>query len=140
MQKKAAQNKDFRTVSTINSVTRCGCEMQKTRLLSDLLVSGPKLTLLAARLEARAGVLERVRAALPARLAAHVASAGLEAGRLTLGVTEAVWASRLRYETERLRGSVGAALCTAITTVRIRVLPAGAAADLSRAPPPARTK
>ena len=77
-----------------------------------------------ARSAARSGVLAEVRAALPQRLAEQVASAGLEQGRLTLGVTVAVWAARLRYEAEGLRKAVGGSLKTAILTVRIRVLPA----------------
>ena len=98
--------------------------MQKTRVLKDLLANGsPKLTSLKARIQARAGILEQVRSALPARLALHVASAGIDQGRLTVGVSGAVWASRLRYETENLRCIIGTALNTAVHSVRIRVLP-----------------
>src|SRR5208282_5065283 len=72
--------------------------MQNPRLVSELLqLHGKKLRELGARLKKRAGVLDLVRGALPAKLAPHVCSAGLENGRLTLGVTGAVWASRLRY-------------------------------------------
>jgi hypothetical protein len=69
--------------------------------------------------------VEQVRAALPARLAEAVASAGLEHGRLTIGVVGAVWASRLRYSSDALRKRVGASLEVEILTVRIRVLPPG---------------
>jgi hypothetical protein len=69
--------------------------------------------------------VEQVRAALPARLAEAVASAGIEQGRLTIGVVGAVWASRLRYSSDALRKRVGASMGVDILTVRIRVLPPG---------------
>ena len=48
--------------------------------------------MLKARVQKRTLVVEYVRAALPARLALAVASAGIEQGRLTIGVVGAVWA------------------------------------------------
>ena len=69
-------------------------------------------------------VVEQVRAALPARLAQAVASAGIEQGRLTIGVVGAVWASRLRYLTESVRKRVGAS-GVAVVSVRVRVVPPG---------------
>jgi hypothetical protein len=97
--------------------------MQNPRVVSELLqLHGKKLRELGASLKRRAAVLEAVRSSLPPRLATHVASAGLENGRLTVGVTGAVWASRLRYLTGDLRASVGAALRTEIVSVRIRVV------------------
>jgi hypothetical protein len=97
--------------------------MQNPRVVSELLqLHGKKLRELGASLKRRAAVLEAVRASLPAKLAPRVASAGLENGRLTLGVTGAVWASRLRYMTAALRSGVGAELGTEIVSVRIRVL------------------
>ena len=71
-------------------------------------------------------MLEQVRAALPARLAQAVASAGIEQGRLTIGVGGAVWASRLRYFTDIVRKRVSDSLGTEIRSVRIRVLPPSA--------------
>jgi hypothetical protein len=68
-------------------------------------------------------VVEQVRSALPARLAEAVVSAGLEQGRLTIGVVGAVWASRLRYLTEALRKHVGDSTGTAVLTVKVRVVP-----------------
>ena len=68
-------------------------------------------------------VVEQVRAALPDRLAQNVASAGIEQGRLTIGVVGAAWASRLRYLTETLRKRVGSEMGVTILTVRIRVVP-----------------
>jgi hypothetical protein len=98
--------------------------MQYPRIVSELLQQhGKKLRQLSDALNERAVVLDVVRASLPAKLAPHIASAGIENGRLTLGVSGAVWASRLRYLTGAVRATVGAALDTEIVSVRIRVLP-----------------
>jgi hypothetical protein len=100
--------------------------MQNPRSLSDLLSrAGNKLNALKTRSRERTRVVEQVRAALPARLAEAVASAGIEQGRLTIGVVGAVWASRLRYSSDLLRKRVGASMGVDILTVRIRVLPPG---------------
>jgi len=89
------QNKDFRTVFPFISMPYCRAAMQNPRRVSDLLSrTGNKLTALKTRSQERSRVLEQVRAALPARLAEAVASAGIEQGRLTIGVVGAVWASR----------------------------------------------
>jgi hypothetical protein len=71
--------------------------------------------------------LGQVRAALPAHLRPHILSAGLEQGRLTIGVTSAAWAARLRYSTAALRKALAEATGTHIVSVRIRVVPPGAA-------------
>lgn len=84
---------------------------------------GNKLTALKTRSHERSLVVEQVRAALPARLAQAVASAGIEQGRLTIGVSGAVWASRLRYFTDTVRKRVSESLKIEILSVRIRVLP-----------------
>jgi hypothetical protein len=98
--------------------------MQNPRRVSDLLSrTGNKLTALKVRSKERSLVVEQVRAALPARLAQAVASAGIEQGRLTIGVVGAVWASRLRYLTESVRTRVAAAAGVAIVNVRVRVVP-----------------
>ena len=97
--------------------------MQNTRSVSDLLSRpGNKLTALKTRSTQRALVVEQVRAALPQRLAQAVASAGIDHGRLTIGVVGAVWASRIRYFTDPIRKSVAAALALEISAVRIRVV------------------
>ena len=99
--------------------------MQNPRSVSDLMSrSGNKLTALKIRSQERLLVVEQVRAALPARLAQAVASAGIEQGRLTIGVVGAVWASRLRYLTESVRKRV-AASGVAVVSVRVRVVPPG---------------
>jgi hypothetical protein len=71
----------------------------------------------------RSRALEQVRAALPARLAQAVVSAGIEQGRLTIGVSGAVWASRLRYLTESVRKRVAGSLGIPILSVKVRVVP-----------------
>jgi hypothetical protein len=68
-------------------------------------------------------VVEQVRAALPPRLALAVVSAGIDQGRLTIGVVGAVWASRLRYFTETVRQRVSGAAGAAIVSVKVRVVP-----------------
>jgi hypothetical protein len=98
--------------------------MQNSKSLSELLARGGKrLSLLKDRAAERLQIVEQVRAALPARLAQSVASAGLDGSRLTVGVVGAVWASRLRYSTEALRTRVAKSSGKEILTVRIRVVP-----------------
>ena len=100
--------------------------MQNPRSLSDLLSrTGNKLTALKSRSRERSLVVEQVRAALPPRLAEAVASAGLEQGRLTIGVVGAHWASRLRYLTESVRKRVAESMGVAVVSVRVRVVPPG---------------
>ena len=98
--------------------------MQNSKSLSELLARGGKrLSLLTTKAAQRAEIVEQVRAALPARLAESVVSAGLEAGRLTIGVAGAVWASRLRYSTDAIRKRVAKSIGQDILSVRIRVVP-----------------
>jgi hypothetical protein len=97
--------------------------MRKPKPLSELLSEpGKALRDLSQRLQARAAVLDLVRAAVPAKLAPHIVSAGIDQGRLTIGVTSAVWASRLRYGTAALRHQVQQESSVPILRVRIRVL------------------
>ena len=100
--------------------------MQNPRVVSELQLHGKKLSELTQRLSERAAVLAVVRRNLPPKLAPRVHSAGLENGRLTLGVNGAAWASRLRYVTTDLRRAVGTSLGVDIVSVRIRVLPPAA--------------
>jgi hypothetical protein len=103
--------------------------MQNPRSLSDLLSrTGNKLTALKTRSQHRAQVVEQVRAGLPARVAQAVVSAGIDQGRLTIGVVGAVWASRLRYLTESVRKRVAGASGIAIVSVKVRVVPPPVAA------------
>jgi len=98
--------------------------MENSKSLSELLARGGKrLSSLVERSAERAEVVTQVRAALPARLAESVVSAGLEGDRLTIGVVGAVWASRLRYSTELLRKRVAKSSGREILTVKIRVVP-----------------
>jgi hypothetical protein len=120
------QNKEFRTVFPCSSPSYSSVAMQNPRSVSDLLSrTGNKLTALKIRSQERSLVVDQVRAALPARLALAVASAGIEQGRLTIGVVGGVWASRLRYLTESVRKRVAASMGVAVVTVRVRVVPPG---------------
>src|SRR3979490_1013846 len=95
--RKLTQNKDFRTLFRCSSLSYSAVAMQNPRSVSDLLSrTGNKLTALKMRSQERALVVEQVRAALPAKLALAVVSAGVDQGRLTIGVLGGVWASRLR--------------------------------------------
>ena len=67
-------------------------------------------------------MVEEVRAALPARLALAVVSAGLEQGRLTIGVVGAAWASRIRYFTDAVRKKVSGSMGVELLGIRIRVV------------------
>jgi predicted nucleic acid-binding Zn ribbon protein len=97
--------------------------MEKNFNINNLLDrGGERLSSLKAQSRARAQALARVMAALPPRIAAHVTTAGIEHGRLTIGVSGSAWASRLRYMTEMLRRNVGEAMGTEIRTVRIKVV------------------
>jgi hypothetical protein len=98
--------------------------MQNSKSVSELLARGGKrLSTLKVRSTERAQVLECLRAALPAKLAQAIASAGIEQGRLTIGVVGAQWASRLRYSTDLIRKQVTAGCGAEILSVRIRVVP-----------------
>jgi Dna[CI] antecedent, DciA len=98
--------------------------MQNPRSLSDLLSrTGNKLNALKTRSEDRARIATLVREALPPRLALTVTGAELSGGRLTVGVTGAAWASRIRYCGDELRLKVGAATATPIESIRVKVVP-----------------
>ncbi len=98
--------------------------MQNPKSLSDLLAGpGKRLTALKARSLERSQVVEQVRAALPERLAGAIASAGIDQGRLTIGVVGGVWASRVRYLTESIRRQVASALGVTLLSVKIKVVP-----------------
>jgi hypothetical protein len=52
-----------------------------------------------------------------------VLSAGIDQGQLTIGVSGAQWAARLRYVTETLRMRVSGTMGVDIRSVRIKVVP-----------------
>jgi len=98
--------------------------MQKPKSVSELLSRpGKRLNALKRRSETRSLVLDQVRVALPLRLAQAVVSAGVEQGRLTIGVVGAVWATRLRYFTGALQRRISSSLGVDVLSVRIRVVP-----------------
>ncbi len=124
--RKLTQNKEFRAVFLCQSMAHNPVVMQNPKSLRDLL-SGPgkRLTALKTRSLQRSLVVDQVRAALPPLLAGAVTSAGIDQGRLTIGVSGAVWASRLRYSTEAVRQGVSGSTGVPILSVRIRVVPPG---------------
>ncbi|MEA3149489.1 MAG: hypothetical protein QOD56_428 [Gammaproteobacteria bacterium] len=98
--------------------------MQKPKSINELFKAGGKrLTDLKAKSLHRSSVLEHVCAALPAKLAENVITAGIDQGRLTIGVAGAQWATRLRYAADSLRSQVGGSLAMDIQSVRVRVVP-----------------
>jgi hypothetical protein len=98
--------------------------VRKYNNISELLTSGSKrLTTLTSQSRERSVVLAHVCSGLPPKLAENVASAGVEEGRLTIGVIGAAWASRLRYVTETLRKRVSESMGVEIQSVRIKVVP-----------------
>jgi hypothetical protein len=99
--------------------------MQKSKAVSELFTgANKKLTALRAKSDERSRIRERVCAVLPAKLAQAVVSASIEQGRLSIGVTGAVWATRLRYMADSLRSRVGDATGIAVFSVRVRVVTA----------------
>jgi hypothetical protein len=100
--------------------------VQNSKHIKELLAGGGKRLADIARLSReRSVVLDEVRSALPKELAQAVFSAGILEGKLTLGVTSAAFASRLRYVTQELRQRLGEARGIDIRAVRIRVVPPG---------------
>jgi hypothetical protein len=97
--------------------------MTKTKTINELLRGTKKLSQLTQRANQRAKVLVEVRSALPERLAESVVSAGLEEGRLSVGVAGAVWASRVRYHLPAVRARLQTALGLDVISVRMRVVP-----------------
>jgi len=98
--------------------------MEKTKNINELLKAGVRLVRLEQRVRERAVVLDEVRASLPERLAEAVVSAGIEDGRLTIGVAGSVWASRIRYCSEITRLALSRKLGMQLLAVRVRVVPA----------------
>jgi hypothetical protein len=136
MQNKANQNKEFRTLCPSIFLRRVTSLMQKPKSIRELMgVPGQRLTALKAQNDARKSVMEQVCAALPPNLAKVVVSAGIEKGRLTIGVAEASWAARLRYVTDALRQSVAPTLGVEIYAVRVRVVPPRSAVPAPAADP-----
>jgi hypothetical protein len=95
--------------------------MKNSLNINELLGSG-RLKGLETRRRERRDVLAHVRAALPAELEGTVLTAGIEAGRLTVGVSGGAWASRLRYRSQALRERVAETLGREIHCVRIKVV------------------
>jgi hypothetical protein len=95
--------------------------MKKAIDINNLLGAG-RLKSLQIRRRERGDVLAHVRAALPPELERNVISAGIEEGRLTVGVSAGAWASRLRYRSQALGEHVAQTLGREIHSVRIKVV------------------
>ena len=95
--------------------------MKKSININELLAAG-RLKGLQARRRERSDVLAHVRAALPPEFEGTVITAGIEEGRLILGVSGGAWASRLRYRSQALRETVAGTLGREIHGVRIKVV------------------
>jgi hypothetical protein len=97
--------------------------MKKYININELLeASSGRLKSLQARRRERSQVLSQVRAALPAELKGAVVTAGIEEGRLIVGVTGGVWATRLRYRAKALREHIAGTLGQEVHSVRIKVV------------------
>jgi len=98
--------------------------VHKPKSINELLkVGGRRLSDLKAKSQQRSLALEHVCAALPPKLAENVVSAGVQDGRLTVGVASAAWAARLRYVTDVLKTRVNDSMGIEIHSIRIKVVP-----------------
>jgi len=102
--------------------------LRKPKSINELLSAGgsPRIAALRTQSRARTEVADHVCAALPPLMARAVVSAGIDKGRLTIGVAGGSWAARLRYATDSLRIRVGESLGIDIQSIRIKVVPPGA--------------
>jgi len=99
---------------------------EKPIALSELLNKGQGLLERLRRGSSQADeALQAVRAELPEEFAAQVWGASTRAGTLTVLVTSAAWATRVRYHAPGLREQVARRLGMALERVTIRVRPAG---------------
>lgn len=100
---------------------------EKPTSVRDLLDNSPGLV---ARLRAGSAqanrALQAVRRGLPEELAGQVWGASVRAGKLTVLVTSAAWATRIRYHAPGLREATARELGTELERVVVRVRPAGA--------------
>jgi hypothetical protein len=97
--------------------------MKKYIKINELLESSSgRLKSLQTRRRERSEVLSQVRAALPPELQGSVVTAGIEEGRLIVGVSGGAWASRLRYRAKALREHIAGTLGQEIHSVRIKVV------------------
>jgi len=124
MQNKVGRNKENCTVFVQKHLKVTPNRVKKPKSINDIIRGGGKrLSDLKAKVQARSRAFEHVCAALPPPLARNIVSAGFEHGQLTIGVTGAAWAARLRYVTEGLREHVGSSMKVDIQKVRIKVVP-----------------
>lgn len=99
---------------------------EKPTSVSDLLQQGQGLLERLRRGSSQADeALQAVRAELPEEFARQVWGASARAGTLTVLVTSAVWATRVRYHVPGLREQVARRLGVTLERVTIRVRPTG---------------
>jgi hypothetical protein len=124
MQNKVGRNKENCTLFAHKLSRKAPSKVKRPKSINELITGGGKrLSDLKAKAQARTRAFEHVCAALPSPLARNIVSAGVEHGQLTIGVSGAAWAARLRYVTEALRVHVGSSMRVDIQKVRIKVVP-----------------
>ena len=99
---------------------------EKPTSVSDLLGGGGLLGRLRQGSVAAERTLRAVRHGLPQELAAEVWGASVRGGQLTLLVSSAVWATRIRFHAPSLQDRVARELGVELERVVTRVRPAGA--------------
>lgn len=78
-------------------------DRSQPRALADILASGPALGALKAAADLRVSLADAVRESLEGELRAQVLACNLrEDGTLTVTAASAAWATRLRFEAERM--------------------------------------
>jgi hypothetical protein len=97
---------------------------KKPTAVSELLAKGQgMLERLRTGAEASSRTLETVRRALPGPLAEHVDAASIEDGQLSVSVSNAAFAARIRYLEETLCAAVTHAGGVTVSSCRVRVRP-----------------
>jgi Dna[CI] antecedent DciA-like protein len=97
-------------------------KMQNTKTINELLSGTKRLSQLKSRSEKRSRILVSVREALPPHLAHAVVTAGVDEGRLSIGVVSGVWASRIRYFLPMARAHLHRELGISLVSARVRVI------------------
>ena len=110
-------------MGTTVGVARCR-KIRNTKNINELMKGLKRVAALKARSETRSRILKSVREALPEHLANAVVTAGVDQGRLSVGVSAAVWAARIRYFLPAARARLKEQGIE-VVTARVRVVPPG---------------